>query len=221
MAYDDQDRVTALAGIYQAVACVMRIARTGSADTAAMEPCIYSLFQVDADTVTAVFGPSGAVAKGARQLIAQLTGRPERDLDMTRYVVSVIRLERKLSERPELLARIGQGIDTAATIRGQYPVLHPAILTRFADLYSENLSPLTPRILVRGASNHLQNPDNQIRIRALLLAAIRAARLWRQLGGNRWQILFGHKRLLTEARRYLDQASQQPPADVRNEGDAD
>ena len=66
MAYDDQDRVTALAGIYQAVGCVMRIAHSGSADTAAMEPCIYSLFQVDADTVAAVFGPPrGAGQRGA------------------------------------------------------------------------------------------------------------------------------------------------------------
>jgi high frequency lysogenization protein len=207
MAYDDQDRVTALAGIYQAVACVMRIARTGSADTAVMEPCIHSLFQVDSDTVTAVFGAPGAVANGARQLVSQLTGRPERDLELTRYVVSVIRLERKLSGRPELLDRIGQGIEAAAAIRDEHPLLHPDILVQFADLYSENLSPLTPHILVRGASIHLQNPDNQIRIRALLLAAIRSARLWRQLGGNRWQILFGHKRLLTESRRYLAQCS--------------
>lgn len=221
MAYDDQDRVTALAGIYQTVGCVMRIAHSGSADPAAMEPCIYSLFQVDADTVPAVFGPPGAVANGARQLIAQLTGRPERDLDMTRYVVSVIRLERKLSTLPELLERIGQGINAAAASRDQYPLLHPDLLTRFADLYSENLSPLSPRILVRGVSSHLQNPDNQIRIRALLLAAIRAARLWRQVGGTRWQILFGYKRLLVEARRYLELTSQRPSTDFTHQEDAD
>ena len=220
MAYDDQDRVTALAGIYQAIACVMRIARTGSTDTAAMEPCIHSLFQVDAETVAAVFGPPGAVANGARQLVAQLTGQPERDLELTRYVVSVIRLERNLSGQPDLLDRIGQGIEAAAAIRDRDPLLHPDILAKFADLYSENLSPLKPRILVRGAHTHLQNPDNQIRIRALLLAAIRAARLWRQLGGNRWQILFGHSRLLREARRYLDRASQAPPTDVGNAGNA-
>ena len=221
MAYDDQDRVTALAGIYQAVGCVMRIAHSGSADTAAMEPCIYSLFQVDADTVAAVFGPPGAVANGARQLIAQLTGRPERDLVLTRYVVTVIRLERKLSTQPELLDRIGQGINAAAAIRDQYPLLHPDLLTRFADLYSENLSPLSPRILVRGVSSHLQNPDNQIRIRALLLAAIRGARLWRQVGGTRWQILFGYKRMLVEARRYLELSSQRPSTDFTHQEDDD
>ncbi len=221
MAHDDQERVTALAGIYQAVACVVRIARTGSADTAAMEPCLYSLLQVDAADVPAVYGPPGAVANGARQIVAQLTGRPERDLELTRYVVSVLKLERSLSARPDLLGQIGQGIADAAVKAEDLPLLHPDILGHFANLYSEHLSPLSPRIMIRGVSNHLQNPDNQVRIRALLLAAIRSAMLWRQLGGTRWQILFGYKRLLAQARVYLDQASRRQPTPSEPQGNGD
>ena len=213
MAYDNQDRVTALAGIYQSVACVARIARTGSADTAAMEPCIYSLFQVDAEDVAAVYGPDGAVSNGARQIVAQLTGKPERDLELTRYAVSVLKLERSLSGRRELLARIGQGIDAAQGKREHFALLHPNLIAHFADLYSETLSQLEPRIMVRGESLHLQNPDNQARIRALLLAAVRSAMLWRQVGGTRLQLLFGQKRLLHEARRYLDRTGTPRPAD--------
>lgn len=207
MAHDNQDRLTALAGIYQAVACVMRIARTGSADSAAMEPCIHSLFQVDAPTVAAVYGAPGAVANGARQIIAQLTGKPERNLELTRYVVNLLKLERSLSRRAELLARIGQGIEAAGQKREHFALLHPNLLAHFADLYSETLSHLQPRILVRGEPLHLQNPDNQNRIRALLLAAVRSAMLWRQVGGSRLQLLLGHKRLLQDARRYLEQAA--------------
>lgn len=207
MAHDNQDRLTALAGIYQAVACVMRIARAGSADAAAMEPCIHSLFQVDAPTVAAVYGPAGAVANGARQIIAQLTGKPERNLELTRYVVSLLKLERNLARRPDLLARIGQGIEAADQKREHFALLHPNLIAHFAELYSETLSHLQPRILVRGEPLHLQNPDNQNRIRALLLAAIRSARLWRQVGGSRLQLLLGHKRLLQDARQYLKQAA--------------
>lgn len=207
MAHDNQDRVTALAGIYQAVACVMRIARAGNADTAAMEPCIHSLFQVDAPTVAAVYGPPGAVANGARQIIAQLTGKPERNLELTRYVVNLLKLERSLSRRPDLLARIGQGIEAATQKREHFALLHPNLIAHFAELYSETLSQLQPRILVRGEPLHLQNPDNQNRIRALLLAAVRSARLWRQVGGSRLQLLLGHKRLLQDARQYLEQAA--------------
>jgi high frequency lysogenization protein len=213
MAHDDQDRVTALAGIFQSAACVMRIARTGSADAAAMEPCIYSLFQVDADSVPAVYGPPGAVANGARQIIAQITAKPDRNLELTRYVVTVLRLERALSSRPDLLERIGEGIQAAEAKREHFALLHTNLLAHFASLYSECLSSLSPRILVRGAAVHLENPDNQYRIRALLLAAVRSARLWRQLGGTKWQILFGRKRLLDAARRYLDQARLAAQAD--------
>jgi high frequency lysogenization protein len=211
MAHDNQDRVTALAGIYQAVACVMRIARTGSADAAAMEPCIHSLFQVDAPTVSAVYGPPGAVANGARQIIAQLTGKPERNLELTRYVVNLLKLERSLSRRPDLLDRIGQGIEAAAQKREHFALLHPNLLAHFAELYSDTLSQLQPRILVRGEPLHLQNPDNQNRIRALLLAAVRSAMLWRQVGGTRLQLLLGHKRLLQDARQYLEQAAVPRP----------
>lgn len=222
MAYDEQDRLTALAGIYQSIACVMRIARTGSADADAMKPCIYSLFQIDADDVTAVYGPPGALANGARQVIAQFTGRPERDLELTRYLASIIRLERKLTNQPELLARIGEGIAATATALASHgEVLHPEILHRFAEIYSETLSQLTPRILVRGVSAHLKDPDNQVLIRALLLAAIRSARLWRQLGGTRWRLLFGHKHLLVQARRYLEQAGHRPAAGSHTPPDGD
>lgn len=213
MAHDDQDRLTALAGIYQAAACVMRIARAGSADTAAMEPCIYSLFQVDAPTVAAVYGPPGALANGARQIIAQLTGKPERNLELTRYVVNLLKLERSLSRRRDLLVRIGEGIEAAAPKREHFALLHPNLTAHFADLYSETLSHLQPRILVRGEPLHLENPDNQNRIRALLLAAIRSAMLWRQVGGSRLQLLLGHKRLLRDARQYLEQTTVARPED--------
>ena len=220
MAHTDQDRVTALAGIFQAVACVMRIARTGSADVGVMEPCIYSLFQVDAADVAAVYGAPGAVANGARQVVAQLTGEPERNLELTRYVVSILKLERSLSARPDLLARVGEGIAAADAKREHFPLLHPNILAHFADLYSAELSKLSPRVMVRGVALHLQNPDNQHRIRALLLAAVRSAMLWRQLGGRRRQILFGRRQVLLEARRYLDRAAA-GPADAAARDDAD
>jgi high frequency lysogenization protein len=61
--------------------------------------------------------------------------------------------------------------------------------------------------MVRGEPVYLQNPDNQNRIRALLLAGVRAAWLWRQVGGSRWKILFARKRLLAAADEYLRRSS--------------
>lgn len=209
MLHDSQERLVALAGLYQAVTSVVRIARAGTADEEAMQPSVHSLFQVDADSAEAVFGPPGAVTPGVQQLVAQLTGQPGRNLEITRYVVMLMRLERNLSRRSDLLARIGQGIQSAEIKLTHFELthvelIHPNLFAHFAALYSETLSRLEPRIIVRGDSNHLRDSDNQNRIRTLLLAGVRAARLWRQVGGSRWQIIFRNRQLLVDARHYLD-----------------
>ena len=204
MLHDSQERLVALAGLYQAVTSVVRIARAGTADEEAMQPSVHSLFQVDADSAEAVFGPPGAVTPGVQQLVAQLTGQPGRNLEITRYVVMLMRLERNLSRRHDLLARISQGIQSAEIKLTHFELIHPNLFAHFAALYSETLSRLEPRIIVRGDSNHLRDSDNQNRIRTLLLAGVRAARLWRQVGGSRWQIIFRNRQLLVDARHYLD-----------------
>ena len=45
---------------------------------------------------------------------------------------------------------------------------------------------------------YLQQSANAAKIRTLLFAGVRAARLWRQLGGSRWQLVFGRRKLLKE-----------------------
>ena len=63
--------------------------------------------------------------------------------------------------------------------------------------------------MVKGEPPHLQNPDNINKIRALLLAGIRSAMLWRQVGGLRRHIIFNRRKLLTITHRLL--ASAQAP----------
>jgi high frequency lysogenization protein len=210
MPYSDQDRIIALAGLHQAAHCVQRIANRGSVDIDQMEPSLYSLFQIDADDVPSVFGAHGAVATGARQIIAQLTGQPERNMELTRYVITLLKHERTLAGRGDMLAAIGDGIEAARAARGDAPLMDREVIARFAGLYSATISKLEPRIIVRGNPLYLQNEENQERIRALLLAGIRAAILWRQCGGRRMQILLGRRKLLEAARAYLSPAANTP-----------
>jgi high frequency lysogenization protein len=140
------------------------------------------------------------VSLGARQLIGQLTGDVKRNSELTRYAIQLLQLERKLSRNPAMLKRISEGIALARSRLEHFPMLHPNILAQLAELYSNTVSRLQPRIIVHGEPLHLQNPENVNRIRSLLLAGIRAAILWRQTGGSRWHLLFSRGRLLAEAR---------------------
>lgn len=203
MAYTEQDKLIALAGIYQAALCVRQIARQGSVDTVAMEPCIYSLFQTDADSVAEIFGAPGSLSAGARELVDQLTGGQRRELELTRYAISLLKLERVLSQRSAMVTTIADGIENARTKLELFPMLHPNLLAHLADVYSRTVSQLQPRVMVQGDPRYLEIPENQNRIRALLLSGIRAAWLWRQVGGSRWNILLGRKKLLSSAREYV------------------
>lgn len=206
MTYTGQDKLIALAGIYQAALCVKQVARQGSVDTDAMEPCIYSLFQTEAESVYEIFGARGSLSPGVRELVNQIDGAQRRELELIRYAISLLKLERVLSGRREMVAAIGDGIEEARAKLEHFPMLHPNLLAHLADIYARTVSQLQPRIMVQGDPRHLQIPDNQNRIRALLLAGVRSAWLWRQVGGSRWKILLGRKQLLADAREYLRMA---------------
>jgi high frequency lysogenization protein len=195
----DRDRCIALAGVYQAVDQVASIARTGRFDAAALEASIYSLFQIDAAGVAEVYGGVVGVSLGIARLQVQLQGSDRKNVEVTRYLIALLHLERKLAGRDDLTRRIGEGLHIAQARLEHFPLTHDNILGQLADLYADTISTLPPRILVQGEPLHLQDPANVHRIRALLLAGIRSARLWTQCGGSRLRILFGRGGLLREA----------------------
>ena len=75
---------------------------------------------------------------------------------------------------------------------------HENVVAACGALYQDTLSTLRQRIQVHGDMRNLQQPSNASKIRALLLAGIRSARLWRQLGGHRWQLVISRRKLLKE-----------------------
>jgi high frequency lysogenization protein len=75
---------------------------------------------------------------------------------------------------------------------------------QLSQIYQERISTLGPKIMVRGEPLHLQNPDSAARIRVALLAGIRAAVLWRQAGGSKWQLLFQRRKTANTARELVD-----------------
>lgn len=201
----DQDRVIALAGVMQATDQVRRIARRGHIQADDFETCLSSLLQIDAPSSADIYGGIGRLLTGLRLLEQQLHN--PQDMELTRYVVTLLRLERKLSQRNDLLDILSAGIKDIIQNLAHFPITHSNTIARFADLYLQTISTLSPRIMVNGVQAHLNNPENANRIRALLLAGVRAARLWRQCGGSRWSLLLRRNVLLRETRLLLASAA--------------
>lgn len=204
MNHSIRDRTLALAGLFQAAVLVQQVARRNQAEEESLATCVESLFATDPDSVEAVYGGAGNLEVGLRTLRTQLGGgNAERDLDLTRYVVALLHLERKLAKRRDLLDGIAEGLDGARRQLQQFGPTHVNLIAVLADIYLNTISTLTPRIIVSGEQGYLSNPENANRVRALLLAGIRSAVLWRQCGGSRWQLLFKRGALLEEAERLL------------------
>jgi len=201
-----RDRTLALAGIFQAASLVKEVANRGMADRHDVEMTLRTLFVTDPQDTDEVYGRVEYLRTGLQTLLDQLEGgNRRRDLDIARYVVSLLHLQRKLKRNRPMLARVAEGIERARRQSQHYAIDHPNVIANLADTYTETLSTLQPRIMVSGESQHLTHPDNANLIRALLLAGIRSAVLWDQLGGSRWQILLRRRRIVDEARRILEE----------------
>ena len=55
---------------------------------------------------------------------------------------------------------------------------------------------LRPRVLVQGNPHYLGQANVVAEIRAVLLAALRSAVLWRQLGGSLWDFLLRRRQMV-------------------------
>ena len=194
------NQVIALAGLAQAVYLVKQIARTGSADVDAVEASIESVLKINAGNIEEVFGGMLRLKTGFRQLKKQLHGPPTLDREQFNYAATLVYLERKLVANQDLLAQLRQGIEEIAPPNDSEQTCD-RVTSKLADLYRGTISTLNPKVLVNGEPVHLTNPENANKIRALLLAGIRSAFLWRQSGGRRWKIVFFRKRFLDESEK--------------------
>jgi len=207
-----RDRTLALAGLFQAARLTQQLAREGRVDADALAASVHSLFMIDAATTAEVFGGTRGVALGLRLLRDKLAGRTEPgDMEIARYVVALLQLERMLERRVEAQDAIRRGLEAAES---QTKSLEPdggeplatTMVEKVAELYTQTISPLGPRVMVNGEQGYLANSLIAAKVRCALFAGIRAAFLWRQLGGRRWQLLFQRKQIANEAGAILTAA---------------
>ncbi len=214
MSYQPQSSTLALAAVCQAAALVQQVSRTSIDNKVAEETSLGSILVVDASSTDTIFGSLGNLTLGFRTLTHQLGGRPiDKDAEVTRYIAGILGLERKLARNKQALSELGKRIEQLQRQTSLYDVNSSQMTSNMASVYADIISHIGPRIQVAGNPTILKQPAVQEKVRALLLAGIRAAVLWRQLGGKRRQIMFGRKRILRDAAntlRYLENHQHLP-----------
>jgi high frequency lysogenization protein len=161
------------------------------------------VFRIDADSPADVYAGVGNLRLGLETLITQLDEHDQRDVALTSMAVSVLRLERSLARRPDVLRTLREQIQGMAGLAAQAEAGQVDLAAQLARLYTESLSRLKPRIMVAGNPQFLNQPNQVNQIRALLLAAVRAAVLWRQLDGSQLRLVFRRRQYAMLARGLL------------------
>ncbi|MBY4677869.1 high frequency lysogenization protein HflD [Marinobacterium arenosum] len=212
MSRQHDEQTIALAALFQSAALVDQIATRGMVAQNNFESSIYSVFVTNPKQTEDIFGGTHDLpynlSLGLRNLQDLVErSKAEQNRNVTNYALSMIHLERKLSANSEMMKHIGNRLNQIReqaryfNSEGGDPMdnpsalAHPSVVANLASLYQETLSTFKFRIQVGGDPRLLQNSENAAKIRALLLAGIRAAMLWRQVGGKRWHLLFFRSRL--------------------------
>lgn len=196
------DRVLALAALAQSLQQVRTTAESGQSRHDPAEAVIASVFRIDADSVAEVYGGVPRLQPGLR-LLRDILTRQQPDDGVAKLAMSVLRLERRFSAEPDVIDAVSDGLQRIAPRARDDGATHPDVLKALGELYAETISQLRPRVMVQGAPHYLGQAQVVAEIRALLLAAVRAAVLWRQLGGSQWELLIGRGRMLESIARMV------------------
>lgn len=199
-----ESRTLALAGVFRAAYLVNTLANEGTISEDDLRISVESIFETDPNDVIQVYGSTDNLSVGFETMLNQLEkDSQQRNMDIARYVVSTLFLERRLMKNPDMLETLSTGVELAARQSEHFSITHENVIANIADLYSRTISKLGPRIMVNGEQSHLETTAISNKIRTVLLSGIRSAVLWRQLGGRRWHVIFNRGKYLKIAQSFL------------------
>lgn len=197
MSHPLRSRVLALAGVLQSLRLVRQIADTGHAD-ATQERCAFeSVFRIDASSVDAIYGNARDLRPGL-MILRDYLGDRQGDEALPKLGMAILQIERRFVADEDMTRRVRAGVSSIATSAEHQGGIHPDIIRRLGELYADTISHLTPKVIVQGNPHYLQQAEIVAEIRALLLASLRSAVLWRQMGGTLWDFVF-RRRAMMEA----------------------
>lgn len=198
------NQTLALAGIFQSAALIEQLATEGKLNQAAFDCSFDSLFTFEAPTALDVFGNLSGLSRGLNVLIQALGSNNQHPgKNVTYYALSMLKLSAKLKRDLNMAAQVQEKLQKTESLSRDFELSRQSVISKIDGVYQSTISTMTPRIMVQGEQTYLSNSDNASKIRTLLLAGIRAAVLWYQLGGNQWKLVFSRKKYLLSANQLL------------------
>lgn len=205
-----RDITIALAGTLQAIVQIERLAKTGYVDSEEFSTSVRTLFVTEPNNALDVYGNVAKLEHGLEALDKLLSNyRQAGTSDLFRYALGVMHIQKRLYRKKEVLNVIAKRLERAQNQVQHFGPTHDNLVRNVADIYSDTISKFQYRIQVTGNYHYLQQDRVAAQVRTLLLAGIRSAILWRQLGGSRWQFFIYRKEILESCHALLKEAKHE------------
>lgn len=189
-----KDATIALAAVYQATELAHELATSGSIrDEKYWQASLHSLYQFNPPTTEAVFDNNLNGLKSGLEALQQALQKQGNYINNTKAALTLLTLQNQLKTNPKMRELIGNKLKGSKIMQTEQQPFNHNVINKLAEIYSQTISQMQPRVIVAGQPFHLKNTTVTEKIRAILLAGIRAAVLWRQVGGTQVQLLFKRK----------------------------
>lgn len=204
-----RDKVMALAALAQAGKIVTQLAAEPQHDESALRASARSLLILHPRDLDQVFAGVDGLSLGLKTMQTLLKGQALQSIqakELIRYLMAMDQLADRLNMSESTQAVIGRGLEEISVRFSSIAQINEQIeldavpqaefddfYMQLGSLYQKSLSQLPPQIIVRGAKGYLQDEASVVRVRSALFAGARAAYLWHQQGGRRWQLLFSRR----------------------------
>lgn len=205
-------QVVALAAVAQSAALVSKLAVHGNASQTELLACVNALLALNPRSESDIYPNLGHLNLGLRTLDDMLSrGRSPENSSLVRYILRMLLIRNKLDMDSAMQSNIRDRLHSiqplllvpenatpwrmTETEKTDGQLRQEQTFEQLATLYQDTISTLSHRIQVNGQEDYLQNDYVSNRVRSLLLAGIRSAVLWHQLGGRRWRLILYRKRL--------------------------
>jgi high frequency lysogenization protein len=201
-----ENQTIALAGVFQAASLVDQLSTIGKINQTAFDCSFDSLFTFEAPTTIEVYGDLANIQSGLKTLEMYLSGEGDKPTKaMTYYILTLLKIAKKLKKNDTMSSEILEKLQTIDTQSSTFEFGQSNVTSKIGALYQETISLVSPRIMVKGEQSYLSNADTVAKIRTLLLAGIRSAILWNQIGGSQWQLLYARASYVQSSKKLLDQ----------------
>lgn len=206
------NRAIALSALVQAANLVDRLASHGNIPQSSFELMRSSLFQFKAENIEDIYQTLNPNEQTNSDIITSQVLQQNLHIGLRicqkifkdsasqeypqtiRYAMDLIQLEKHFQKSLAMQERVKNKLIELSS--NENNSTSKELNQSISELYLESLATLPFRIQVLGKMQHLQNTENEHQVRVLLFSGIRAAMLWQQYGGRRWQFLLSKNAII-------------------------